>query len=111
MGKRKYVSPLLMQLTPGDDVIIVIGDSMDTGGTWGGECWDVVDQIWGEPAGKIVGCDGTHLGYLDTNEWILYDTDGTEVENFFDDYIGDVDIWLELEKGWECYDKCPDLAD
>ena len=111
MGKkRKYVSPLLMQLNPGDDVVIVVGGSMDTGGTWGGECWSVVDQLSGQPAGQIIGCDGTHLGYLDTNEWVLYDKDGNEVEDFFDEYYGDVDSWLEAQN-WYCYTACPELED
>ena len=111
--KRNYVSPLWQgfnPMEPGDDPIIVIGGSMDTGGTVGGECWSVVDMLSGDPAGKIVGCDGTELGYLDMNEWILYDKNGQEVLNFYEDYMGDVDDWLE-DQGWSCYTACPELAD
>lgn len=107
--KRNYVSPLWLQLIPGDDIIEVEG-SVETGGTFGGECWSVVDQFYGVPAGKIIGCDGSLLGYLDTNEWILYDKDGKEVEDFYYEYMGDVDSWLE-DQGWSCYEACPELAD
>ena len=113
MGKNAYFSPLFLAadlIDGGGDVIIIEG-SVDTGGTVGGECWSVVDMFSGVPAGKIIGCDGTHLGYLDINEWILYDKDGQEVLDFFENYMGDVDSWLAETQGWRCYEKCPELAD
>lgn len=112
MRRKSYFSPLILaaQLPGGGDDVIIVANSVESGGTWGGECWDVVDQFYGEPAGKIIGCDGTLLGYLDTNDWILYDKNGNEVENFYEDYMGDVDWWLE-DQGWNCYDACPQLAD
>lgn len=112
MEKNTYFSPMFLaaQLVVDDDPTIIVGASQDTGGTVGGECWSVVDMLSGEPAGKIIGCDGTFLGYLDMNEWILYDKEGKEVENFYEDYMGDVDWWLETQ-GWSCYTACPELAD
>ena len=108
--KRNYVSPLWLQLPGGGEGEIIVEGSVETGGTFGGECWSVVDQFDGVPAGKIIGCDGSLLGYLDTNEWILYDKDGKEVEDFYYEYMGDVDSWLE-DQGWSCYEACPELAD
>ncbi|MBQ9287783.1 MAG: hypothetical protein IJ212_05070 [Bacteroidaceae bacterium] len=108
--KRNYVSPLWLQgLNDGGDVEIITEGSVETGGTLGGECWSLNDMFDGKPAAKIEGCDGTLLGYYDMDSETLYDTDGTEVD--FQDWMGDIDFWLEEVKGWYCYEKCPELAD
>ncbi len=117
MGKkRKYVSPLLLQMSGGGSGEIIVEGSVETGGTLGGECWDLQDMFGGQPAAKIVGCDGTLLGYLDIDKWeawespCLWDRDGNPVDNFMEDYMMDVDWWLE-DQEWSCYVACPELED
>lgn len=64
--KRKYNSPLLMTLTPGDDPIIPLGPSQGTSGDEPQYSWDpaidpdYIDLFWAN-------FDETDLAWMDTD--------------------------------------------
>ena len=114
MGKKAYFSPLFLaaQLIPGDDVIIVIGDSMDTGGI--GECFEETAMLWGQPGAEVyfLGEDGekTFVGYHQVREGAddydeYYDINGNWIdlsEYMFDFelYVGETyDLWCDYGMG------------
>ncbi len=89
MGKkRKYVSPLLLQLPIDDDPIIVIGGSMETGGI--GECFEENEMLTGQPGAHVyfLGEDGTKtfVGYHQVR-------DGAED---YDEYYDENGEWIDL---------------
>ena len=110
MGKkRKYVSPLLLQLVVDDDPTIIIGGSMDTGGI--GECFEETAMFSGQYGAEVyfLGEDGekTLVGYHQVIEGTddydtYYDLDGNPID--LTDYWG-FDEWVGWEFGLWCDDS------
>ncbi len=113
MGKkRKYVSPLLLQLVVDDDPTIIIGGSMDTGGI--GECFEETAMFSGKYGAEVyfLNEDGTKtlVGY---HQWIdgaedegsYYDLEGNEIDMAeymfdFEMYVGErFDLWCDSGMG------------
>ena len=113
MGKkRKYVSPLLLQLVVDDDPIIVIGGSMDTGGV--GECFEETAMFSGRPGAEVyfLNDDGTKtlVGYHQVIDGAddfdtYYDLEGNEIDMAeymfdFEMYVGETfGLWCDSGMG------------
>ena len=113
--KRNYVSPLWQgfnPMEPGDDPIIVIGGSMDTGGI--GDCFEETAMLSGQPGAEVYFLkeDGTKkfVGYHQVREGAddydeYYDTSGNWIDlseyNFdFEIYVGETyDLWCDYGMG------------
>lgn len=108
MGKkRKYVSPLLLQLVVDDDPIIVIPGSWDTGGI--GECFEETAMLSGMPGAEVyfLGEDGTKtfVGYHQVREGAEdYDEYYDINKNWIDlsEYNFDFEIYVEEKFGLWC---------
>jgi hypothetical protein len=108
MGKkRKYVSPLLLQLVVDDDPIIVIGGSMDTGGV--GECFEETAMFSGKYGAEVyfLGEDGvkTLVGYHQVIEEApdydsYYDLEGNEID--MAEYMFDFEMYVGETFGLWC---------
>ncbi len=113
MGKkRKYVSPLLLQLPIDDNPVIVIPGSWDNGGV--GECFEETAIFSGEHGAEVyfLKDDGTKQfvgwhqlieGAEDYDEY--YDVNGNWIDlseyNFdFEIYVGETyDLWCDSGMG------------
>ena len=86
MAKKKYLSPVLLDLTPGDDPVIPVGTSQGTSGDDPVYSWDPeiddndIDMFW-------LSYDETDLPGIDTDGDLVISKD-------------EFDAWLDSIGGW-----------
>ena len=114
MRRKSYFSPLILaaQLQPGDDPIIIIGGSMDTGGI--GECFEETAMFSGKYGAEVYFLNGdgtkTLVGYHQVIEEApdydsYYDLEGNEIDMAeymfdFEMYVGETfNLWCDYGMG------------